>query len=94
MPARSLVTPTVSPVGGIEERLHGGEAVVAEFEYQDAAGIEARCRLRDQVGVEFVAFFAAEERICRFVVAHFARERGCFASADVRWIAHDQIEKG
>ena len=48
--------------------------------------------LRDQIGVEFVAFFAAEESDFGFVVADFARERWRFAAADVRRIADDEVE--
>ena len=62
----------VRPFGRVEEWLHRGEAVVAEFEDEDAAGIEVRGGLRDEVGVEFVAFFAAKERDFGFVVADFA----------------------
>jgi len=51
-----LVTPTfvqvrASEVGGWD----GGEAVVSEFEDEDAAGPEVRGGLRDEIGVEFVA---------------------------------------
>jgi hypothetical protein len=49
--------------------------------------------LGDQVGVEFVAFFAAEEGAGGFVVADFARERGGFTEADVGRVAGDEIER-
>jgi len=69
--------------------LYGEERVVAEFEDQDAAGLEMGGGLREEVGVEFVAFFAAEESDCGFVVADFAGERGSFAAADVGRVAGD-----
>ena len=75
MPARSFVTPTFVQSRDSKQRLYSGEAVVAEFEDQDAAGLEMLGGLGDEVGVEFVAFFAAEERGRGFVVADFARER-------------------
>ena len=61
IPARSLVTPTFVQLGKIEKWLDGGKAVVAEFEDEDAAGLQMLRGLRDQFGVEFVAFFAAVE---------------------------------
>jgi hypothetical protein len=82
----------VGPGGGVEKRLDGGEAVVAEFEDEDAAGLKMRGGLRDEIGVEFVAFFAAVERDFRFVIADFAHERCGFAAADVRRVAGDEIE--
>ena len=72
--------------------MDGGEAVVAELEDEDAAGLEMRGGLRDENGVEFVAFFAAVESDFRFVIADFAHERRCFAAADVGRIAGDEIE--
>jgi hypothetical protein len=70
----------------------GGEAVVAEFEDEDAAGLEMCSRLRNEVGIELVAFFAAVESDFRFVVADFTHERCGFAAADVRRVAGDEIE--
>jgi len=79
----------VGPCRGIEKRLHGGQRIVAEFEDQNAAGFEMCSRLRDQVGVEFVAFFAAEKSNGGFVVANFGRESCRFTPRDVRRIADD-----
>ena len=73
--------------------MDGGEAVVAEFEDEDATGLEMRGGLRDEIGVEFVAFFAAVESDFRFVIADFAHEGGGFAVADVGRVAGDEIEK-
>jgi hypothetical protein len=50
----------ICPRGYVEQRLHRGERVVAEFENQDAARFEVVRGLGDQVAVEFVSFFAAE----------------------------------
>src|SRR6516162_3557873 len=43
-----------SPLRRIEERTNGRQRVVAQFENQDASGLEVRGGLADQVGVEFV----------------------------------------
>jgi len=83
----------VGPHGRIEKWLNGGERIVAEFEDEEAAGFEMRGGLRDETGVKFVAFFAAEKGERRFVVADFAREGWGFAAADVRRIGDDEIEK-
>src|SRR5258708_7182022 len=83
----------VRPVGGVEERLDCGKGAVAGFEDQNAAGFEMGGGLGDEVGVKFVAFFAAEESDGRFVVADFARERRRFAVTDVRRIADNEIEE-
>lgn len=66
---------------------------MAEFEDEEAAGFEMRGGLRDEIGVEFVAFFAAVKCNFGFVVADFAFECFLFAAADVRRIADDQIEE-
>ncbi len=66
---------------------------MAEFEDEEAAGLEVRDGLHDEIGVEFVAFFAAVECDFCFVIADFAHERRCFAAADVGRIASDEIEK-
>ena len=73
--------------------MHGGQTVVAEFEDQDAAWFEMRGGLRNELGVKFVAFFAAVECDFRFVVANFAHERSGFASADVGRITHDEVKE-
>ena len=73
--------------------MDGGEAVVAEFEDEYATGIEMRGGLRDEIGVEFVAFFAAVERYFRFVIADLAHERYGFAAADVGRVADDEFEE-
>src|SRR6266850_2535318 len=83
----------VRPEWCIEERLDGGQAVVAEFEYEDSTGLQLGASLRDKLGVEFVAFFAAVERDLRLVIADFAHQRGGFAPADVGRIAYDQVEE-
>jgi hypothetical protein len=62
----------VGPGGGIEKRLDGGEGIVAEFEDENAAGLQVPGGLRDQVSVKFVAFFAAEKSNRGFVVADFS----------------------
>jgi len=66
---------------------------VAEFENNNAARLEMHCRLRDEIAVEFVAFFTTVECHFRFVVANFAHQRCRFASTDVRRIASDQVEE-
>ena len=73
--------------------MDGGEAVVAEFEDEDATGLEVRGGLRDEIGVELVAFFAAVESDFWFVIADFAHEAGGFAAADVGRVAGYQIEE-
>src|SRR5258708_11921424 len=83
----------VGPVGSVEERLDGGKGIVAEFEDQDPAGLEKCGGLGDEVGVEFLAFFAPEQSDGRFVVADFAGERWRFAMADVGRVADDQLEE-
>jgi len=83
----------ICPGACVEERLDGGEAVVSEFEDEDAAGPEVRGGLRDEIGVEFVAFFAAVESDFRFVIADFAHEGGGFPAADVGGVADDEVEE-
>src|ERR1700674_419169 len=83
----------ICPGGCVEEWLDGGEAVVAEFEDDYAAGIEMRGGLGDEIGVEFVAFFAAVESDFRFVIADFAHKSCGFAAADVGRVAGDQIQE-
>jgi len=73
--------------------LDGGQTVVAEFEDEDAAWLEVRGGLRDEIGVEFVAFFAAVESDFRFVIADFAHEGCGFAAANVGRVAGDEIEE-
>lgn len=65
---------------------------MAEFEDEQAAGFEVASGFGDELGIEFVAFFAAEEGGVRFVFADFAREGGGFVAADVGRIADDEIE--
>jgi len=83
----------ICPGGCVEKRLDGRETIVAEFEDEDAAGFKMRGGLRDEIAVEFVAFFAAVECDFRFVIPDFAHERWGFAAADVGRIAGDQIKK-
>jgi hypothetical protein len=83
----------VGPVGGLEERLDGGETVVAEFEDQDAAGSQASGSLQDEGTVEFGAFFAAVECQWGFVLADIARQSVRFAAPDVGRVADDEIER-
>src|SRR5207302_6211224 len=83
----------ICPGRSVKERLNSGQAVVAEFEDEDAAGLEMCGGLCDEIGVQFVAFFAAVESNFRFVVAHYAHERRGFAAPDVGGIAHDEIEE-
>jgi len=73
----------VVPVGGVQEGLDGGEAVVAEFQDEQATGLERLCCLGDEFAVEFVAFLAAVEGSFRFVFADFDGERVGFAAGDV-----------
>src|SRR5713226_4807090 len=40
----------IGPGGGVEQRLDGGKAVVAEFEDEYAAGLEMCGGLRDEIG--------------------------------------------
>jgi len=47
--------------------------------------------LREEVGIEFVAFFPTVESDFRFVIADFAHQRWGFATPDIRWIADDEI---
>ncbi len=65
---------------------------MTEFQDEDAAGLKIGSGLGDEIGVEFVAFFAAVESDFRFVIADFAHERCRFAATDVRRVAGDQIE--
>ena len=83
----------VDPVWRVEERLYCWEAVVAEFQHEDAARFQVLRGLRDQVGVEFVAFFASEEGGVGFVVADFAGEGVGFTAADVGRIAGDEVKR-
>ena len=66
---------------------------MAEFEDEDAAWLKVRGGLRDEIGVEFVAFFAAVERDFRLVIADFAHEGCGFAAADVGRVADDQVDR-
>ena len=66
---------------------------MAEFEDEEAAGFELRGRLRDEAGVEFVAFFAAEESEYGFVVTNFAGKGRSLAEADVGGVGDDEVEK-
>jgi len=88
MPARSLVMDVV-PVGSIEERFDGREAIVAELQDEQATGLQKLCGLGDEFAVEFVTLFAAIEGGFRFVFADFNGERVSFAAGDVRGIADD-----
>ena len=65
---------------------------MTEFENQNATGLEMRGGLRNEVGVEFVTFFAAEQRHCRFMITDFACQLRSFAAADVWRISRDQIK--
>ncbi len=66
---------------------------MAEFEDEEAAGFEELFGLQDQGGVEFVAFFAAEECGFGFVVADLDGERVDIFSSDVGRIGKDYVEK-
>src|ERR1700686_4173465 len=48
--------------------------------------------LGDEVAVEFVALVATIEGAFGFVLVDFTRQRGSFAAADVRRIAHDKVQ--
>jgi hypothetical protein len=73
----------IGPERRVEEGADGGERVVAEFEDKQAAWLEVASGLGDELGVEFVAFFAAEEGGGGFVVAHFDRKRDEFFASDI-----------
>ena len=73
----------VCPVGGIEEGADGGKGVVAEFEDEEASGFEMASGFRDEFGVKFVAFFAAEEGGGRLVIADFDGKGVGFLAGDV-----------
>lgn len=66
---------------------------MTEFEDQDSAEFEMSGGLSDEIGVEFVAFFATEEGDGGFVVANFACECCRFAAGDVGRIADDEVEE-
>ena len=57
--------------------------MVAEFDDKDAAGLQMRRRLGNEVGIKFVTFFAAEKRDFRLVITHFSRQGAGFTAADV-----------
>src|SRR6266566_2674925 len=80
------------PCRCVEQRLYRGQTVVAEFEDENSPRQEIFCRLRDEIGAEFVACLAAVKRDFRFVLADFAHERCGFAAADVGRIADNYIE--
>ena len=64
-----------------------------ELEDQEAARLEEARGLGNEIGVEFVAFFAAVERGSGFVFADFAREFGGLVATDVRRVADDEVER-
>src|ERR1700730_9703127 len=82
----------VDPRGRVEKWLDGGETLVAEFEDQDAAGLEMGGRLGNELAVKLVALFAPVECNLGLMIANFAQESCGFAPADVGRIADDQIE--
>ena len=81
-------------MGSFEEGADGGERVVAEFENEQATGFEVVGGLRDELAVEFVAFFTAEESGRGFVFADFDGEGGDFVATDVRRVGDDEFEEG
>ena len=84
----------VDPFRSFEERADGGERIVAKFEDEQAAGFEVAGCLEDELGVEFVAFFAAVEGGRGFVVADFDRKSVGFLATDVGRVGDYQIEEG
>ena len=76
-----------------KEGADGGKGVVAEFENEEAAGLEVARGFGDELAVEFVAFFAAIECGSGFVIADFGGEGAGFFSADVGRIADHEIEQ-
>ena len=84
----------VGPFRSFEEGADGGERVVAEFEYEQAAGFEVACGFWDELAVEFVAFFAAVEGGGGFVVADFDGKGAGFFATDVGGIGDYEIERG
>lgn len=83
----------IAPAGGVEEWLNGGKAVMAEFENEEAAGLEILRGLRNECAVEFVTFFAAIQGGRRFVLADFDGQGVGVAKTDVGRVADDEIER-
>src|SRR5580692_1865073 len=79
------------PVWQVEKWPHGRKTVVAEFENQETTANQATYSLSDQVGVEFVAFFAAIQGEFGFVVANFTHECFFFFVADVGRVTDDEV---
>ena len=84
----------VDPFRSFEEWADGEKTVVAKFEDEQAARFEVEGGLEDELGVEFVAFFAAVEGGGGFVVADLDRERVGFFAADVGRVGDYEIEEG
>lgn len=82
----------VGPLRSFEEGANGGERVVAKFEDEQTARFEVEGGLEDELGVEFVAFFAAIEGGGGLVIADFDRERVGFFAADIGRVGDYQIE--
>src|SRR5207248_495002 len=76
----------------VEQGLDGRQAVMPQFQDKNAVRTKTVCRLRDQIPVEFVAFFAAVERDLRFVLADFAHQSCGFPAPYVGRIADDKLQ--
>lgn len=83
----------IAPMRGVEERLNRGQAVVAELQNQQTAGLQVLRGFGNEQAVEFVAFVPAEKSDPGLVLANFDRQLLGFTAPDVRRIADDEIER-
>ena len=83
----------MEPQGCImQQNANGIPLAVADFHDEPAAGDKQRVGGRDEALVELHAGGTGEERLRRFIVANFYRQRFAFRVGDVRWIRHDRVE--
>ncbi len=73
-------------VPGGKERGEGVALAEAEFQGEEACGLEQGVGLRDEAGVEFEAGGAGEEGLRGLVVADLGVERGGVGSGNVGWV--------
>src|SRR5690348_15911158 len=83
----------VGPDGCVEAWLHRGQAIMAEFEDQDATGLKMPSCFCDETGIKFITFLTPVKRDFRFVFADFAHQCESFTAADIRRIADNQIKR-
>ena len=83
----------LGPCGCVKQGLHRRQAVVTKFENENPSRQDMLRRLRDEVAIKLVAFFATVKRNFRLVLADFAHQSHGFAPADVGWIADDQVKR-